>query len=140
MAFPLTRVESKAATIQTTFQDEMEESRRHFQQKLEQTESELASWKAEVAEKSRTLADVNTELATSKAEIEVISKKKLLICLLIHLPAFCDVNYIYNFANNQAMKSTEIPSLQARAASLETQLEDQTKKQQAAILEIVEVS
>ena len=75
MAFPLTRVESKAATIQTTFQDEMEESRRHFQQKLEQTESELASWKAEVAEKSRTLADVNTELATSKAEIEVISKK-----------------------------------------------------------------
>ena len=71
-SFFFNRMESKAEAIQATFQNQMGESSRHFQQKLTQSESELASCKAEVSEKSRTLADVNAELATAKEETEVI--------------------------------------------------------------------
>ena len=61
-----------ADQINVKYQEKIEECRKHFQQKLDHSESRLAALNEEVEEKEKALDEVKTKLAAAKKITQVL--------------------------------------------------------------------
>ena len=65
------RMKTIADQIHNKYQEKIEECRKHFQQKLDHSESRLAAAQEEAEEKEKALAEVKAELLEAKKQAEV---------------------------------------------------------------------